>query len=254
MYWMTSGTSFAFDMIFTQFLSMPWNRFDSWGSCLAMSPEVKTASRYIHIACTCIHCSRISDTVDSFTIHSCTLGLKGSTYRDAITDSRFICVSSSASISSAVAPPLRMIEPRDLNCPNVSTRKLQSASMSTSFVSIACSFTAELAMSSTSSAHSSNPASSSVCSLNWSEPTFSSLPVSCMSCSQWRARIAGWTSEETSGSDSRKSSTVFFSSTKASHERSSLGMRLHAAWNSSIFFVIAAIVSSSCTFVHGRLL
>ena len=64
-------------MIFSQFLSMPLKRFDSCGSCLAMSPEVKTASRYIHIACTCTHCSRISETVDSLVIHACTSSLNG---------------------------------------------------------------------------------------------------------------------------------------------------------------------------------
>mmetsp|Transcript_2375 Transcript_2375/g.7932 ORF Transcript_2375/g.7932 Transcript_2375/m.7932 type:complete len:242 (+) Transcript_2375:3422-4147(+) len=237
-------------MILTQFLSMPWKRLDSCGSCLAISPEVKTASRYCHMDCTWIHISRISEMVDSRTIHSDASSLKGVINREAIIEPSAICASSSASMSSPVAPPLSTIGPRFLNWPKVSVRMDQSCESSPILISIDFSLTAELAMSSTSCSHSRSPASSSVDSLNESEVTLSTLPVRSQSLSQWRWRIAGLASICTSGSVSRKSSTVFLSSMKASHERRSLGIFLHASWNSSIFLSIMSIVAWSCTSTH----
>ena len=78
-YWMTLRVSRALDMIFSQFLSIDWKRFASCGICLAMSPEVKTASRYIHIAWTCTHCSRISETKLSLATHEAASSLNGVT-------------------------------------------------------------------------------------------------------------------------------------------------------------------------------
>mmetsp|Transcript_23704 Transcript_23704/g.65574 ORF Transcript_23704/g.65574 Transcript_23704/m.65574 type:complete len:231 (+) Transcript_23704:408-1100(+) len=230
-------------MIFTQFLSIPWKRLDSCGNCLAMSPDVNTASRYCHIDCTWIHISRISEMVDKRTIHSEASSLKGVMKRDAIIEPSAIWASSSASMSSPVAPPLRTIGPRFLNWPNVRVRMDQSCESSPSLISIDFSLTAELAMSSTSSWHSRSPASRRVESLNESDVTLRVFPVSSHSLSQWRWRIAGLASICTRGSVSRKSSTVFFSSMKASHERRSLGIFLHASWNSSIFFSIMSIVA-----------
>ena len=63
---MTLRVSKAFCIIFSQFLSIDWKRFASCGICFAMSPELKTASRYIHIAWTWTHCSKISETKKSF--------------------------------------------------------------------------------------------------------------------------------------------------------------------------------------------
>ena len=79
MYWTTLRVSSAFDMTFSQFLSTPWKRLLSCGSCFAMSPDVKTASRYCHIAWTCVHTSRTSETAPSFETHAWTPSRNGAT-------------------------------------------------------------------------------------------------------------------------------------------------------------------------------
>ena len=55
---------------------MFWKRLASAGSCLTMSPPLKTASMYIHMFCTMSHCSTISLTVLSFTIQPVTSSLQ----------------------------------------------------------------------------------------------------------------------------------------------------------------------------------
>ena len=228
-------------MIFSQFLSMLWKRFDSCGSCLAMSPDVKTASRYIHIDCTWIHCSRTSLIVEKRVIQLCTSSRKAAMYRDAIIEPSATSVSSSRSISSVVSAPLSEMGPRDLKAANASCSLAHSSEMAVSFCSICSSFTAELAMSSTSSWKESSPASSRLISLNESEPTARCWPVTAISCDQWRERIAGCASICTSGSDCRKSSIVLLSWSYASHSRSSLGIRAHCAWNSLTLVAICSI-------------
>lgn len=45
-----------------------------------MSPPAKTASRYIHVACTSSHKAMFSLTSVSFAIHPCTSSRNGATY------------------------------------------------------------------------------------------------------------------------------------------------------------------------------
>ncbi|KOO29785.1 hypothetical protein Ctob_009048 [Chrysochromulina tobinii] len=223
---------------------MPWKRFDSCGSCLAMSPEVKTASRYCHMSCTAVHCSSVSPMDERFITHMSAISLKGSTKREASIEPRPICASSRASIISAVAPALSMMLPRVLKGEKESARTAQSLAMSLSLPSMASSLTAEPAISSTSSDTDRMPASSRSLSMNPSEVTWSSLPVSFSSAAQWRARSDGLASCSTSGSVSRKSSTIFLSSTYASQPRSSLGIFLMPSWNSSSFLTMIEMFDS----------
>ena len=58
-----------------------------------MSPEVNTASRYIHMPCTWIQISSCSDTVENLLTHTSTSARKGVMYLLAAIEPRFIMVS-----------------------------------------------------------------------------------------------------------------------------------------------------------------
>ena len=77
-------------------------RFASFGSCLAMSPPTKTASKYTHIFCTRSHRSRISFVLERSLTHFEICFLNGALYRFESSDPRIINESSSCEIVSAV--------------------------------------------------------------------------------------------------------------------------------------------------------
>lgn len=52
-------------------------RFASAGSCLDISPPMKTASKYAHKFCTVNHFAKISEVLPSLNCHSWILFLKG---------------------------------------------------------------------------------------------------------------------------------------------------------------------------------
>ena len=89
-------------MIFVQSLSTLENFFASMGSCLAMSPPVKTDSREHHMSWTLTHCSKVSAASFKLAKSSVASSLKGATCRMV----KKVCICMMLSSSSSVRMPV----------------------------------------------------------------------------------------------------------------------------------------------------
>mmetsp|Transcript_3401 Transcript_3401/g.5809 ORF Transcript_3401/g.5809 Transcript_3401/m.5809 type:complete len:217 (+) Transcript_3401:9186-9836(+) len=213
-----------------------------------MSPPAKTASRYIHVACTSIHSVMFSETSVSLAIHPCTSSRNGATYRDASMDPICSCDSSSISLIWLVSSPLRTMGPRCLNSPKDSSLSSQSPAMLFFLASMSPSFTLERAMSSMSSLKRRRLASRMFWSLNRSGSSRQLCPLIFMISFQCRSLTAGTASSSSMGCRSKKSSMVFLSSRYASQPRRDLGSRLHMPWNNST----SSVMDWKSSSVHKR--
>mmetsp|Transcript_7022 Transcript_7022/g.18014 ORF Transcript_7022/g.18014 Transcript_7022/m.18014 type:complete len:248 (-) Transcript_7022:391-1134(-) len=89
-------------MIFVQSLSTLLNFFASMGSCLAMSPPVKTDSNEHHMSWTLTHCSKVSAASFRFARSSVASSRNGATCRMV----RKVCICMMLSSSSSVRMPV----------------------------------------------------------------------------------------------------------------------------------------------------
>ena len=193
------------------------------------------------------HMLMISSIADILVIQSETLPLNGAEYRLVAMPPSAIDVSSSFSMSSAVATMSSTTRPCCLNSLKTKMRSSQSPSTCLSLISTCSSFTAPAAHSSMSSKCFKMLHSTTFRSLKVSSAMSSSEPVISWNLVQCLGLMAGAASIWISGSISRKSSIFFRRSTYAGQSRIALGSFLHCAWNDVTVSVMTSICSlTSC--------
>ena len=235
----TSLVSADLAMILPQSLSTLPNFLASIGSCLAMSPPVKTDSSEHLIIWTLTHCSSVSDASESVASISVASSRNGATWRIVSMVCTFICASSSSSIRMPV--PCSVGTGRDFQSLNVKSLMFHISVISLRVSSILSCLSAPSVISPTSSATSSRCRSSSEPSLNSADVSSNSCLVSTRTSSQWRGMIDTLASSCSSGSTTWKSSICFLSVWYASYWRRRLGIFLQRSAKPSISVVMSSI-------------
>mmetsp|Transcript_16553 Transcript_16553/g.47123 ORF Transcript_16553/g.47123 Transcript_16553/m.47123 type:complete len:248 (+) Transcript_16553:1319-2062(+) len=239
-------------MIFVQSLSTLLNFLASIGSCLAMSPPVKTDSREHHMSWTLTHCSSVSAASFKLANSSAASSRNGATWRMV----RKVCICMMLSSSSSVRMPVpcKVGIGLDFQSLNVNSRTSQMPLISFISCSIFNCLSAPSVISSTSSATFSNlreMMNSNVKSaLSWSK----SFLTKARSSSQCRTITLGLASSWSKGSTIWKSSMRLFKFLYASKALSRPGIFLHRKAKLSIAAVMSsmpATMAANCSRFHS---